>query len=616
MLPGLRGMTRPPPRRPPPRRPPPSIWRAGRPHRRLISLAVVTLVLFGVAVARVGMLQTVDAKDYTAYGERQRTSAVPLPADRGVIFDRNGHELALSVPKTTIWADPRFWDGDSAGEPTTDEVALRLGAALRLDAKGIRLLADRITPKRNAKGEAAEFAYVARQVDDEVAERVGALGIKGVYDYVEPKRLFPNGDLAIGLLGASVPEGDGSAGLEMQFNEVLKGTPGELVREKGSGGRTIPTGRKTVIAPEPGDDLVLTVDKTLQWFTEEALKQQVATTQARGGMVVVMDTTTGDLLAVANVRTDTKTGLPEVSKANLSVIDTYEPGSVAKIITASASLEEQKMGAGTRIQVPYQKKFFDHVFVDAHTHNTEAYDIEDIIAYSSNVGTMMLSQMVGTDKMEEYLHSFGIGRKSALDFPGESKGLLRPADKWRGTEKVTVSFGQGVSVTAVQLTAAMNVIANGGTYVAPRLVKATIDRNGNERDAAQAEQHRVLRPDVALNMNSTLRAVICRGTGRKAAVPGYTVAGKTGTAYKAQDNGTYLDAQGNKHYYASFSGFVPAENPRITVLVSIDEPEGDHYGGLVAAPLFVQVAQEALRQLQVPPSPGGGVCPARDKGGE
>jgi cell division protein FtsI (penicillin-binding protein 3) len=567
-------------------------------------------------VARVGLLQTVDAKDYTTYGERQRTSALPLPADRGAIFDRNGHELALSVPKTTIWADPRFWDGDSPGEPTVAEVAARLAPALRLDAKGLADLTARITPRLGANGEPLEFAYVARQVDDDVAASVEALNLKGVYDYVEPKRLFPNGDLAIGLLGAAKPEGDGSAGLEMQFNDTLKGTPGELIRERGSGGRTIPTGHKTVVPPEPGDDLVLTVDKTLQWFTEEALKQQVASTRAKGGMVVVMDRETGDLLAVANVRTDPKTGIPEVSKANMSVIDTYEPGSVAKIITASASLEENKMTPAVRFDVPYSKKFYDHVFMDAHSHNTEAYDIEDIIAYSSNVGTMMLSQMIGTQKMEEYLHAFGIGAKSALDFPGESKGLLRPESKWRGTEKVTVAYGQGVAVTAVQLVAAMNTIANNGVYVAPRLVKATIDRDGIEREAAPSEEHTVLRPEVALEMNSVLRAVICRGTGRQAAVPGYVVAGKTGTAYKAQSNGSYVDEAGNKHYYASFAGFVPADDPRITVLVSIDEPIGDHYGGLVAAPLFVKVAQEALRQLQVAPSPGGGGCPAKDKGGE
>lgn len=593
------------------------MWRAGRPHRRLVALAAGTLVLFGAMAARVGYLQTNQRDELASYGERQRTSSVTLPADRGVIFDRNGHELALSVPKRTIWADPRFWDGDQAGEPTVEQVALPLAATLGLDAAATGKLVERLTPRVNDDGEPREFAYVARQVDDTVAEAVAALEIPGVYDYIEPKRIFPNGDLAVGLLGDSVPDGDGSAGLEMQFNDLLKGTSGELVRERGSGGRTIPTGRKEVVPPTPGDDLVLTIDRTLQWFTEEALKRQVATTSARGGMVVIMDVRSGDVLAMANVRRDADTGVPEVSKANLAVIDTYEPGSVAKIITAAASLQEGKMVPGLRIEVPYGKQFYDYYFRDAHFHGMhDMYDVEDIIAHSSNVGTMLLSQMVGVDRMDHYLRAFGLGERSALEFPGESRGILKPGSEWQGTEKVTVSYGQGVAVTAVQLAAATNVIANDGVYVAPRLVRATIDEDGRQVEAPPSPTREVLRPDVALQMNSVLRAVICRGTGSRAAVPGYAVAGKTGTAYKAQDNGTYLDDDGNKHYYASFSGFLPADDPRLTVLVSIDEPSGDHYGGLVAAPLFVEVAQEALRQMQVPPSPGGQGCPPTPEGGE
>jgi cell division protein FtsI (penicillin-binding protein 3) len=604
-----------PPARPQRRHPSPSFWKAGRPSRRLLSLAAVTVILFAAAVVRVGVLQTVDAKGYESYGQRQRTSTLPLPADRGVIFDRNGQELALSVPKTTIWADPRSWDGDP-GEPTTQQVVAQLAGALGLDQQDADDLGRRIAPRNAANGRPVEFAYVARQVDDDVAAKVEALHIKGISTMIEPKRILPNGDLAVGLLGASQPEGDGSAGLELQFNDLLKGTPGEIVRERGSGGRTIPNGRKTVVDPKPGDDLVLTIDKALQWTTEEALKKQVAATHAKGGMVVIMDTHTGDILAMANVRADPQTGAPQVSKANMAVIDTYEPGSVAKIITASAVISEGKMAPGVRIDVPYQKQFFDHVFADAEPHGLEHYDIEDIIAHSSNIGTMELSRMIGTAKQEEYMHLFGLGERSPLDFPGESKGLLKPSAQWRGTEKVTVSYGQGVAVTAMQLAAAMNVIANGGTYVAPRLVAATIDAQGQRHDAPASATHTVLTSQVANQMNGILRAVICRGTGRRAAIDGYAVAGKTGTAYKAQSNGTYLDANGNKHYYASFSGFVPADNPQLTVLVSIDEPEGAHYGGLVAAPLFVSVAQEALRQQAVPPSPGGGGCPAVDKGGE
>jgi cell division protein FtsI (penicillin-binding protein 3) len=233
-----------------------------------------------------------------------------------------------------------------------------------------------------------------------------------------------------------------------------------------------------------------------------------------------------------------------------------------------------------------------------------------IIAKSSNIGTMTVSRDLGAEKQEQYLRAFGFGDRSGLAFPGEAKGILESADDWQGTERYTVAYGQGVAVTAVQLAAAMNTIANGGTYVAPRLVQSTIGRDGEEEPAPLAESREVLSPPVAAEMNQILREVVCRGTGKRAQIDGYTVAGKTGTSYKARDSGGYVDSAGRKKYYASFAGFVPAENPRLTVLVSIDEPpgSGDHYGGLVAAPLFVDVAREALRSLQVPPTPGGGTC--------
>ncbi|HEX9259703.1 MAG TPA: penicillin-binding protein 2 [Acidimicrobiales bacterium] len=566
----------------------------------------MALLAFGAVVVKVVSLQTVDADRFQRIGEQQRRVTQILPADRGVIFDRNGYELALSIPATTFWADPRIVKQQPEGAAAT---ANALTEVLGLEGDEARALRARLDRD-------AEFVYVARQVDAATAERIEALELAGVFSYAEARRSFPGGDLAQNLLGSADLDGVGSAGLEKQYEEVLRGRPGKLYRERDRNGRTIPTGRKLLEAPTPGDDLVLTIDRTLQYATEEALKKQVAATGARGGIVVVMDTKTGDLLALANVRSDAETHQPEVSKANLAVVDTYEPGSVAKIITAAAALQEKAVGPATVMQVPGQKQYYDHVFTDVHRHLVSAWTIEDIIAYSSNVGTMMLSQAIGPAKQEQYMRSFGLGDRTALQFPGESRGILPPSAKWRGTEKLTVSFGQGVAVTGVQLAAAMNTIANGGVYVAPRLVSATIDERGTERAAPASDQRTVLEPSVAGTMNEMLRSVICRGTGRRAALADYAVAGKTGTAYKAQTNGSYLDDEGNRHYVGSFAGFVPAEAPRLTILVSIDEPVGDHYGGLVATPVFQQVAQEALRVLQVPPSPQGGACPERDKGGE
>jgi cell division protein FtsI (penicillin-binding protein 3) len=307
------------------------------------------------------------------------------------------------------------------------------------------------------------------------------------------------------------------------------------------------------------------------------------------------------------VRRDPDTGQAAVTDANLAVIDSYEPGSVAKLITASAALEEGVIDTERHMEVPGFIRMYDFDFTDAWPHGTEWWGIRDIVRLSSNIGTIFLAKDLGAQRMEKYLHGFGIGVPSGLDFPGETPGILKPVDKWQGSEKVTVSYGQGVGTTSLQLASAVNVIANRGEYIAPSLVKATVDGSGRLVPAAQSERHEVIRPETAATMTEILRSVVCAGTAKLAKVPGYAVAGKTGTAYKAQGNG--YEGAGGRKYVASFAGFVPAEAPRLSINVSIDEPIGDHYGGEVAAPLFSQVAQEALRVLEVPPSPDGGACP-------
>ena len=565
-----------------------------------MALLLFAALLLLVIVGRVAMLQTVEQQDYVAYGERQRLRTVPIPAERGTLFDRDGEVLALSVPTATIWADPRAVDDPMA--------AAKLGAVLGFTPEQVTALANRLAPAGTEPKQRNEFEYVQRQVDEDTAAQVEALGLKGVYDYSEHKRFYPASDLARGVLGSTDPDGNGIAGLEKQFDEVLTGTPGQLIRERDRDGRTIPTGRRQVVEAQPGDDLRLTLDRTLQYEAEQALLQTVAQTNARGGMVIVMDTATGDLYALANVRVD-ENGQPEVAKANLAAVDTYEPGSVNKVITAAAAIQEGTAGRSTTFDVPYRYKYSDHVFIDAEPHDDAVWSLQEIVVESSNIGTIKLAETLGSARLEQYLRGFGLGDVTPLQFPGEAKGLLPPHDKWRGTENATIAYGQGVGVTALQMVAAVNTIANGGTYVPPRLVLGSIDANGVEHDAPAPATRSVISSHTASEMNEVLEEVVCEGTATRAAIPGYTVAGKTGTAYKAQQNGTYVDAAGKKHYYASFAGYVPAEDPRFTVLVSIDEPKGDHYGGLVAAPLFVDVAQSALRRFDVAPPVGGGGCP-------
>jgi cell division protein FtsI (penicillin-binding protein 3) len=561
-----------------------------------VAVLVVALVGFALLLGRIALLQTGEAAAYRVAGQKQRTSTTALPAARGAIFDRSGYELAISIPQTTIWADPRL-----ILDPV--DTANRLAPVLSLTPAQTTALAQRL-------GQKAEFVYVARQVDDSVAKAVEALDLHGISTYPESKRFDPSDTLGRSILGATDPDGKGTSGLELQYDSLLTGRPGELVREKGPDGRTIPSGQHDLVPATPGDDLVLTLDRNLQYVTEQMLVNQVSTVGAKGGMVMVLDTKTGDILTMANARRDPTTGKVTTTSANLAAVDTYEPGSVAKIVTAAAALQEGVATPQSSWMVPYQKQFSDHLFTDAEGHPTEPMTLATIIAKSSNIGTMTVSQELGAQRQESYMRAFGFGSKTALQFPGESAGILKPASQWRGTERYTVAYGQGVAVTAVQLAAAMNTIANGGRYVAPRLVAATIGRDGRQTAEPLSAPRTVISPSTDLEMNEILREVVCRGTGTRAHIDGYTVAGKTGTAYKARTSGGYADASGRKQYYASFVGFVPAEQPRLTILVSLDEPpsSGEHYGATVAAPLFVDVAREALRRFQVPPIAGGGTC--------
>jgi cell division protein FtsI (penicillin-binding protein 3) len=595
---------------------PVKVRRPGRPRRRLVALFLAVALLLVVVVARVGMLQTVDQHRLAAEGESQRLSNVTLTAPRGTIFDRNGFELAISVPQSTVWADPRAVS-DKGG------TAAALAHALHLSAGDAAALQDRLSSDK-------EFVYVARQIDDATAKAIADLKLAGVYQYNEPKRFYPADELGHGLLGGTDTDGKGTAGLEEQFDSTLTGQPGELIRERDQQGRSIPSGRRQLVPAQPGNDLVLTIDKTLQYTTEQLLAQQVGALTAAGGTAVIMDTATGDILAMASVDRDPATGKVSVSAANKAAVDAFEPGSVAKIVPSSAVLD---LGQSTPTE-------YWHI---TGSHKSDVYEIEDveqhgnidlttsqIIAVSSNIGAVMIANRVGPPALEKYLHAYGFGAPSGLDLPHETPGILTPESQWSTSQRDTIAYGQGIAVTALQLTAAMNTIANDGTYVAPRLVDATIDQHGDKHEEPASSTHPVLKPATATQMTPILEGVWCVGTARHAPrIDGYSVAGKTGTGYIAQNAGYkvvgtdgklttdgYKDASGVNHYNASFAGYLPAENPRLTISVSIFDPlpSGPHFGGNTAAPVFSSIAHEALQQLQIPPSPNGGTCPAAPGG--
>ena len=534
-------------------------------------------------VLRLGYVQTVGAHQYVAYGEEQRIEPIVLPAARGTIFDRDGKDLALSTPAKSVGADPSVI-GDRAA------AARSLARVLRLPGKEVasKLAAD------------THFVYLARQVDDEVAKRVESLGIPGVLVFDESARLLPAGDMARSLLGSVDLDNVGVAGLELRYDDQLAGDPGEYMVERDLEGRTIPGGRHLIDPAEPGDDIVLTVDRSLQYATEGILAEQVRTTGARAGWAAVMDPGSGEVLALANVETDPKTRTVANTGNNLAVTQNFEPGSVNKVITMSGALEEGLVAPDTELQVPDTLHVADHVYTDAHSLPSRM-TASQILSRSSNIGTIEIAQRLGMPRLDEYLRRFGFGQRTALGLPHEEPGILLDPDNWSGTSIGSIPIGHGISVTAMQMLLAYNTIANDGVYVPPTLLRATFDAEGERHPAVAGEVRRVVSPTTAAQVREMLAQAVTSGTGKAAAIEGYHAAGKTGTARKPQPGGGYKDAQGKYHYVATFAGFIPADDPQVSIIIVIDEPTTSPYASDVAAPAFANIGRQALRTMRIAP---------------
>lgn len=571
-------MTPPPGRRPPARRPRPP----RRPGRRLAATTAVMVAAFVVLAARVVQVQGLEADRYSAFGESQRVRSVALSADRGSIFDRNGQDLALTVHQSTVTANPRLVVDPLAA-------AAALAPVLGVDAA---VLQTRLTRDQS-------FVYLARKVDDDVAAKVKALAVPGVELIDEPERFLPAGDLALPLIGRVGTDNNGLSGLEGQYESRLAGRPGKMIVERDARGGDIPGGVRQLRPSARGDDLVLTIDRALQYETERALGAQIVSSSSKAGTAVVMQTRTGEVLALANLVAGPAGAPPRQAGKNAAVTDVFEPGSVNKVITISAALEEGIVRPDHVLNVPGTIKVADHVFSEHEPHPLARWSITDIMANSSNVGSIMIGQQVGKDRIDRYLRAYGFGRKTGLDFPGETRGILLDPAKWSGTSIGTVPIGQGLAVTSMQMLGAYNAVANGGTWVAPKLVKATVDSDGRRHPTPPSARRPVVSTRTAQQVTAMLSEVVRVGTGALAAVDGYTVAGKTGTARKPMEGRRGYQAGA---YVASFAGFVPAERPELTVIVVLDEPT-PIYGGLVSAPVFAQVARYALRQFSVPPPP-------------
>lgn len=569
---------------------------------RLVAMWCLITTMLLIVLLRVTLLQTIWADGYQQASVNQRTRVNVIRAERGSILDRQGFELALPVPTRTIFADPRVV-ADPVGTARamagllqlTPEEEIDLAASLQNDGSG--------------------FTYIARQAPQEVANAILALKLPGISSYIESSRLLTSETLRA-VVGRTDIDGVGISGLEKQFDEVLAGVDGRNVREVNSDGQSIATGSTESQSAVRGIDVITTIDRNIQFQVDGILSQQIQRIGAMSGTAIVMDSATGEIYAMSSIRRNAD-GTYSSDSGNFAAVEAYEPGSVAKVFSIASALNEQTITSASTFKVPGIQVFdkgtqWEYTIRDAYPHALEDMTVRKIIVDSSNLGAALISQTLTSQKSYDYLKAFGFGAKTELGFPGEATGALKAAKKWQGTEKITTSYGYGYAATALQLVSAVNVVANDGVYVAPRILSATIEGNGINTPTSASTTHRVLSSETAQTMRSLLTDVVCFGTGKYAKIQGMSVAGKTGTGYKLQDNGTYFTDEGSRAYFASFVGFLPADKPRFTVLVSIDEPDPasqDRFGATAAAPVFATISHVLINELDIRPSATDAGCP-------
>ena len=549
----------------------------GAANRRIVLLAGAFVALLGVALARAFWLQVVQGDAYAAMATRQHRETVVVPAGRGTIFDRNGEPLAIGEQAMTVFANPRQVDRPR-------ELTLAIAKELDLDLAPVySLLTDR------SKG----FVYIARKVDPRDAEALEKLGFAGLGFYPEELRTYPQKRVASQVLGYAGLDNLGLEGLERSLDRVLAGKPGSQTIVKDPIGRALDV---VSTKPEtPGRNIRLTIDHQIQANAEAVLAETVAQHGARAASAIVMDPHTGGVLAMATAPGFNANRFPTTRadrRRNRAVTDTYEPGSTFKLVTIAAALEEHVVKPGSSFLLPPSLQVADRVIREAHDRGTERMTVRGIVERSSNIGTITIAQRLGEGRLAYWIDRFGFGGKTGIDFPGESPGFALPPEEWSGSTIGTVPIGHGIAVTPIQMARAYAAIANGGVLVQPHLVERV-----DGKPVARKGGTRVVSRRVSKQMLSMLRGVVLEGTGTQAAIPGYTVAGKTGTAAKIDSTGRYSHTD----YVASFVGLVPATKPRLVIMVMVDEPSGSIYGGDVAAPVFRQIARFNLQHLEVPP---------------
>jgi stage V sporulation protein D (sporulation-specific penicillin-binding protein) len=548
--------------------------------RLFVLLFFIFLSLVGIA-ARLIFVQQVQAKKYQAMAVEQRLREIKLNGERGVIYDRNGGALAVNLDACSIYATPYFIKNPH-------QIAQKLSVILGID---VSILEKKLREKSG-------FVYLARQVDRGKSNKIRELKIDGLGFIKERKRFYPGGNLASHILGFVGIDNQGLGGVEFQYDKTLSGQPGKLIVEGDPAGSPIPGGIFSKVAPTEGQPVYLTIDKDIQYKAQVELYNVVKEYEAKGGSVIVMNPVNGEIYALANTPSFDPNNFGKANEAemrNRAITDVFEPGSTAKILTISASLEEGVVSPDDVFNLPAEIEVGGGTFGEYDGKAKGDLTVTGIVAESSNVGAIKIAQKLGEERLYKYLRAFGLGRVSGIDFPGEGEGYVPALEEWSATSIATIPYGQGISTTALQMLRVVASVANDGVMVRPHLTRVSA------RPTASTKK-RVISEKTAHQMQSILIEAVEKGTGKNARITGYEVGGKTGTAQKPrEDRGGYDKGR----LVVSFAGFVSNNDPQLAIIVTIDEPQPTGrlpiYGATLAAPVFKNVAEFSIKRLKIPP---------------
>jgi len=541
------------------------------------------IMLITIASLIVGMVQ---AQAFTLPSDIQvptssETQTVAIPAIRGQILDRNGHTLAMTVDSRNVIADQTL-----VKDPKSQGLLIA-----NVTGQDPALITERLAGTRR-------YSVIARNVTPSQWEKIEQLQLPGIFSERSLARSYPEGLLAANVLGFVNSEGLGLGGLEYSMQKVLGGLNGERTFSTVPG---LSTADQSLVQAIDGQHIKLTLDRDIQWFAQEAIAAQVQATRAKSGVVIVMNPKTGEILAMATAPTFDPNNIIGVDASllgNRAVSDAFEPGSTGKVITLAAALEEGKVSLSSKFKIPSGLRRGDKRFTDSHAHNGLKLTLTGIMAHSSNIGSILVSEKLSDTTFYDYLKKFGIGQKTKVQLPAESSGSLPQVSEWSGTTKPTLSFGQGYSLNALQAMSIFATIANDGVRVQPTIIQGVQDGSGRFDPLPQSESTRVVSTQTARDVRSMMEYVVsAKGTAPQAKIPSYRISGKTGTAQAFDPKcGCY------RGYIASFIGIAPSDNPELVVGVFLDRPQSGIYGGALAGPVFKKVASFALQQLRIPPT--------------